>query len=117
GDLWRANLLQRSGHLCGVVDWDSWHPSGMPGADLLHLMGMEEAGRTRSALGKVWLRRPWRSDSFHRLTAGYWSHLAIAPSPGLYEAAGLAWWAAHVATALRRFPGLAGDAMWLGRNV
>jgi hypothetical protein len=117
GDLWRANLLQRSGRLTGVVDWDSWHPSGMPGADLLHLIGMEEAGRTRSPLGAVWLRRPWRSETFRRSTAGYWRELDIDPSPDVLDAAALAWWVAHVATALQRFPALAADDGWIGRNV
>src|SRR5262249_7434707 len=54
GDLWAGNVLTDGGVLSGVIDWDAWHPSGVAGTDLLHLVATEERRRARRGLGAHW---------------------------------------------------------------
>ena len=117
GDLWSGNLLVRSGRLTGVVDWDAWHPAGVPGADLLHLVATEETHRTRQALGTIWLRHPWEWPAFHRVAREYWSGLRVQPDRALLQAAAVAWWAGQIAHGLTVNPHLARDARWVHANV
>jgi len=117
GDLWSGNLLVRSGRLTGVVDWDAWHPAGVPGADLLHLVATEESHRARQDLGAVWIRHPWEWPAFHAVAGEYWSRLGIEPDAGLLQAAGVAWWAGQIAHAFTVNPHLARDARWVQANV
>jgi hypothetical protein len=117
GDLWAGNLLASKGRLSGVVDWDSWHPAGIPGADVLHLLAMDEGRRIRRGLGSVWLGRPWQSKAFLSATRDYWPSLGFRPDRSQLELVGVAWWACHVAGSLRRLPHLANDEAWLSENV
>ena len=39
GDLWLNNLFTVDGRLTAVFDWDTWHPSGLPGTRPPHLAG------------------------------------------------------------------------------
>jgi hypothetical protein len=117
GDLWAGNLLIRQGGLTGVVDWDAWHSSGVPGADLLYLTVTEEWLRSRKKLGEIWLRRPWRSQAFTEIAAPYWGRLSIEPAPELLNAVGLSAWASQVASNLARSPQLAFSPRWAHKNV
>jgi hypothetical protein len=117
GDLWAGNLLVERGVLCGLVDWDAWHPAAVPGTDLLHLLAMQEAVRSGRSLGEVWLGRPWESAAFRELTARYWRVLGVRPDRDVREAVGVAWWANQVAFSLVRLPALATDEQWIARNV
>jgi len=117
GDLWVGNLLARGERLTGVVDWDAWHPRGVPGADLLHLIGMDEAARSGRSLGQVWIDRPWAGQRYRSATTRYWNELGGLPSTDVLDAVGLAWWASHVANAAARLPELATDERWIRRNV
>ncbi|WP_448614594.1 hypothetical protein [Modestobacter sp. URMC 112] len=115
GDLWAGNLLARGDELTGVVDWDAWSPAGLPGVDLLHLLATEERIRTRSALGEVWLRRPWDASPFADLARRHWpSWGSDAPARATV---GTAWWLGQLASDLRRNPSLARDDRWVARNV
>lgn len=117
GDLWAGNLLcGGDGGLTGIIDWDSWHPRGVPGADLVQLLGTEHRIRRRLALGAAWLERPWREVRGAAWSA-YWRALELEPSPQALDLAGLAWWAAEVAGTLRRLPHRAADERWLAANV
>jgi len=112
GDLWTGNLLALRTTLTGVVDWDGWHPSAAPGADLLQLLTMDEALRSRRHVGELWLQRPWNSESFARISDEYWRRLNLHPDPPTLEAVGIAWWAGQVAHSLSRDPTLSGDRCW-----
>jgi hypothetical protein len=117
GDLWSGNLLTEGSTLTGVVDWDGWHAAAAPGTDLLHLLGMEGALRSRRQVGELWLERPWNSQAFERLSDEYWRSLSVRPDAQTLEAVGIGWWAGQVAHSLSRDPSLARDRRWTGANV
>jgi hypothetical protein len=117
GDLWAGNLLAGDGHLTGVVDWDNWHPAGVPGSDLLHLVAMARRSQTRLELGELWLERPWAAPDFRDATATYWSRLGLRLTDDLAWLVGVDWWAAHVTAGLRRGRRPASDPRWVARNV
>lgn len=117
GDLWTGNLLAEDGRLRGVVDWDNWHPAGVPGSDLLHVIAMARRAETRQELGELWLERPWAGRPFRHATAGYWSGLGLALTDELAWLVGANWWAAHVTAGLRRGRQPASDPDWVARNV
>ena len=117
GDLWSGNILIERGTVAGIVDWDNWHPSAVPGTDLLHALAMDEALRSGRELGSVWLGAPWRSPAYQRLTAAYWPALDIWPNAATLQAIGIAWWAGYVAHSLTRDPALVTDARWRARNI
>ncbi|MGH2572454.1 MAG: hypothetical protein ACRDGU_03060 [Actinomycetota bacterium] len=117
GDLWAGNLLAERGGMTAVIDWDAWHPAALPGTDLLHLVAMEEGRKTSRGMGRVWLARPWESESYSAAGAGYWNAIGVRPDPKLLEAVGIAWWAGQVAATLARLPFLAGDERWVEANV
>ena len=117
GDMWTGNLLVRGRHLAGIVDWDAWHPSALPGTDLLHLVAMDQGLRAGRGLGETWLRSPWTTDVFRAATADYWAATRIAPNERLLSAVGIAWWAGQVAASVRRLPLLAEDDRWAHSNV
>lgn len=117
GDLWVGNLLAMDGRLTGVVDWDTWHPSGMPAADLLHLVAVERHTATGLELGELWLERPWADETFRAATDPYWRAIGVEPTEELLWAVGVDWWAAHVAAGLRRGRRPADDRAWVARNV
>ena len=117
GDLWTGNLLARDRRLGGVVDWDNWHPAGVPGSDLLHVLAMRRRAATGQELGELLLERPWAGEEFRSATAGYWPMLGLALTDELAWLAGLGWWAAHVTASLRRGRRPADDPAWIARNV
>jgi hypothetical protein len=117
GDLWAGNLLAAGGTLTGVVDWDNWHPAGIPGSDLLHLVAMAQRSQTRRELGELWLERPWAAREFRDATATYWSRVGLQLTDDLAWLIGVNWWAAHVTAALRRGRRPASDPTWVARNV
>lgn len=117
GDLWSGNILVERRMLAGIVDWDNWHPSAVPGTDLLHALAMDEAHRSGRELGSVWHGAPWRSPAYQRLTADYWPALDIWPSAATLQAVGIAWWAGYVAHSIARDPTLVADARWTSLNV
>ena len=117
GDLWAGNLLTENGALSGVVDWDAWHPSGVPGADLLYAVVAEQWVQSRKRLGEIWLSLPWRSQAFSDIATPYWRHRNIEPTPAVLDAVGLSAWACQVATSLARSPQLASSPRWTHNNV
>lgn len=117
GDLWAGNLLARDGRLAGVVDWDTWHPAGVPGADLLQLLAMARRSRTREQVGDLWREGIWAEPVVRSTLAGYWSSLGIRPSDELAWLVGVSWWASNVTAGLRRGWQPAQDPRWVARNV
>jgi aminoglycoside phosphotransferase (APT) family kinase protein len=116
GDLWAGNLLVRRRHLTGIIDWDAWHPSALPGVDLLHLVATTQAVRSKRGVGDTWLRQPWQSEDYHSATSDYWKATRIVPNARFLSAVGIAWWAGHVAASVRRLPHLATDENWVASN-
>lgn len=118
GDLWAGNVLvDPSGTLSGLVDWDAAHPAAVPGADLLQLVATEFRRAARLSLGPAFLAKPWRLASFARATADYWPRLGIKPDEDALEAVGAAWWVTEVHGTLARLPHRASDASWVQTNV
>lgn len=117
GDMWAGNLLVDGARLSGVVDWDGWHPAGLPGTDLTYLMVADLWLRNRRKLGRIWTERPWRSAHFRSVTAEYWQGFGLEPGTDLLDAIGIASWAAQVSTNLTRSPQLADNARWVDNNV
>jgi aminoglycoside phosphotransferase (APT) family kinase protein len=117
GDLWSGNILIDRGRLAGIVDWDAWHPRGVPGTDLLHCLAIDTAHASGRELGSVWVDAPWRSSHFQRIATPYWAALDIWPNAATLQAVGIAWWAGYVAHSLACDPQLVGDARWTGANI
>lgn len=117
GDLWRGNILGDKGRLTGIVDWDAWHRSGVPGTDLLYAFVTELWVSSRRSLGQIWAELPWRSTSFLAVSNRYFGTLGMRPSIRTLDATGASAWAAQLAGNLRRLPELTGNAQWRERNV
>lgn len=119
GDLWLGNLLVADDRLTGVVDWDTWHPAGVPGADLLQLVAMQERRRTQEEPGDLLLRRIWEAPAYRRLADRYWALIGVRPTSAQLALVGLDWWATQVASTLQRpIRGrLAADPTWRYRNI
>jgi hypothetical protein len=117
GDLWSGNVLLDRGRLSGVVDWDAWHPLGVPGTDLLHVLATDIALRSGRELGSVWRDAPWRSSAFQRLAAEYWPAVDVWPDAATLQAVGIAWWAGSVAHSIACDPTRVGDRRWSKLNV
>jgi Phosphotransferase enzyme family len=117
GDLWSGNLLVERGSLVGVIDWAAWHPSGVPGTDLFHLLASERKRASGAELGRVWLERFWTADPVVALTSGYWRSLGVDPAPEVLDAVGACWWAVWVAQSVTRHPARASQPEWVAGNV
>lgn len=118
GDLWLNNLLVRDGRLSGLFDWDTWHPSGVAGTDLLNLLADEERRQSRRDVGPLLIADFWRSPKVIEGLAPYMRTRGL-PFP---DAAGLAaiavgWWASRVAAALDRGGRPTTDPVWVRQNV
>jgi hypothetical protein len=118
GDLWRGNLLVDRGRLTGVVDWDAWHPSAVPGTDLLHLVYSARAFATHRTFAELLADPDWNpSGALSEGSRAYWAAIGVEPSRRVREAVAVAWWAAQTHSRLDREPDDAADPAWLGRNV
>jgi hypothetical protein len=92
GDLFLGNVLVQDDRLSGVVDWEIWHPAGLPGVDLLHLFGLARRAVTRAEIGDLWRERFWQSDDFRTAARPYWKALGVEPDARALEAIALDWW-------------------------
>jgi hypothetical protein len=117
GDLWTGNLLAQDGRLTGVVDWDSWHPAAVPGADLLHLVAAERARTGHRTFAQELLERPWEAPAFQAGASGYWRALGVEAREPVLRAVGAAWWAGQAARHLARLPRRAHDEGWVATQV
>lgn len=117
GDLWAGNLLVVRGRLTGLVDWDAWHPAGIPGADLVQLLGTESRRRARQALGAAVSSRPWSGAELSQAVRAYLDAVDIRADDDVLELAGIAWWATEVHGTITRLPHRSADEAWLQTNV
>lgn len=116
GDYWFSNLLFQDEQVVGVVDWDRWQVSGVPGTDVLHLYASTKR-RTGRDLGDLFLDRVWADATFLKLSQPYWATLGIEPTEIEREAIAVAWWLSQMAAALRLGRKPAADPHWVRRNI
>ena len=118
GDLWRGNILVADGRLAGLIDWDTWHPAGLPGVDVLGLAMTEARARTGLQLGELFSRDHWRSDSVLELLGRALGLRGTrTPDAAGVAAIAVAWWAGHVGSSIHRGRRPAADAGWVAHNL
>ena len=117
GDLWAGNLLIQHRSLCGIVDWDTWHPSGVPAADLLHMIVTDLSMKTRRPRGTLWAARPWTAPMFKTVLLRNWPTSVPVPDERSFEAIAHAGWAAQVAANLTHSPELSRRQRWISGNI
>jgi hypothetical protein len=118
GDLWLNNIFTTDGRLTAVFDWDTWHPAGLPGTDLLNLLAADARTRTSRDIGQLLSGDYWRRPEVAEALAAYFS----ARGEPVPDAAGLAaiatgWWASRMAGALHRATRQIDDPAWRRRNL
>jgi hypothetical protein len=118
GDMWLNNLLVADGRLTGLIDWDTWHPGGVPGADLLSLVAAEVRTRFRQDVGELLVDGFWERGSMETVLHPYFRARGL-PDPDRAGRASIAvaWWAGRIAGALGRVARPADDPSWVARNV
>jgi hypothetical protein len=118
GDLWLNNLLVREGRLSGLFDWETWHPAGLPGTDLLNLLAADERSRSGRDVGALLLADYWRSEPVLEVLRGYFAARGL-PFPDAQGLAAIAvgWWASRVAGALERGGRPTADPQWVRTNL
>lgn len=116
GDMWRGNLLAES-RLTGVVDWDAATDSGVPGVDVLHVLGDSMGRRRGKSFGEIAAIEAWEAPSVRRHLDAYLRRRSIEPAARLRTAVGLSWWATVTSNSLGRNPGLVNSREWMDRNV
>jgi hypothetical protein len=118
GDLWLNNLLVEGGRLSGLIDWDTWHPGGLPGADLLGLVMAEERTRSRRDFGQLLIEDHWRSPDVLGILEPYFRERGIPfPDRAGLVAVAIAWWASRITGSLERSIAPGNDPAWVRRNV
>jgi hypothetical protein len=118
GDLWLNNVFTDDDRLTAVFDWDTWHPAGLPGTDILNLIAAEARTRERRDFGPLLASDYWREPEVVDALGAYYRARGW-PSP---DAAGLAaiatgWWASRIAGALNRATRQIDDPAWTQRNI
>jgi hypothetical protein len=117
GDMWVGNLLEQRDALTGVLDWDAWHPAGVPGTDLVQLFATDEMSHTKKSLGECWSTKPWLREPCRSFMGPYWKSAGAKPTTEVWDAVGTAWWAGQIANSLLRLPHLALRPSWVALNV
>ncbi|HET9085521.1 MAG TPA: aminoglycoside phosphotransferase family protein [Candidatus Limnocylindrales bacterium] len=118
GDLWLNNIFTMDGRLSAVFDWDTWHPAGLPGTDLLTLLAADARSRGHGDVGDLlssdFWRRPEVADAF-----GAYFRARGEPIPDAAGQAAIAtgWWASRMAGALHRGLRFIDDPAWVRRNM
>jgi aminoglycoside phosphotransferase (APT) family kinase protein len=118
GDLWLNNVFAEDDRLTAVFDWDTWHPAGLPGTDILNLIAAEVRTRERRDFGSLLTADYWRTPEVLDVLGAYFR----ARDWAMPDAAGLAaiatgWWSSRIAGALNRATRQIDDPAWTRRNV
>ena len=118
GDMWLNNVFITDGRLSGVFDWDTWHPAGLPGTDLLNLLAADARTRQRRDVGELLADDYWRSpevvDALHAYMRA--RDLPIPDAAGV-AAIAVGWWASRIAGSLHRAHRSIDDPAWVRRNI
>jgi aminoglycoside phosphotransferase (APT) family kinase protein len=118
GDVWLNNLFVADGRLVGLIDWDTWHPSGLAGADVLSLIAQDERARRRGELGDLLVDGFWDRPTTQAVLASYFAARGAAgPDRAGRAAIAIGWWATAISSAIDRAFRPATDPGWVARNV
>jgi hypothetical protein len=118
GDLWLQNLLVADGRLAGLIDWEMWHPGGIPGLDLLSLLASEKRTVAGEDTGELLVGGYWQRPPVVAALARYFAKRgAPAPGPDRQAAIAVAWWVSRIAFADGRMDQPARDPAWAARNI
>ena len=118
GDLWLNNMLVVDGRLSGLFDWDTWHPAGIPGADLLNLLAADERTRSQRDIGPLLVSDFWASPIVVDALRPYFEGRGRSlPDRAGLAAIGTAWWASRIAASLDRGSRPTEHEAWVERNL
>ncbi len=118
GDMWLNNVFVTDGRLSGVFDWDTWHPAGLPGTDLLNLLAADVRTRERRDIGELFAADYWRSPAVVGALHAYARERESAvPDAAELAAIAVGWWSSRVAGALHRAHRSIDDPAWVRRNI
>jgi aminoglycoside phosphotransferase (APT) family kinase protein len=118
GDMWLNNLFVTDGRLSGVFDWDTWHPAGCPGTDLLNLLAAETRTQQRRDIGPLLVDDYWRSTEVVESLRPYFEQRRLPyPDAAGLAAIGVGWWASRMYASLHRARREIDDAAWTRRNL
>jgi Ser/Thr protein kinase RdoA (MazF antagonist) len=118
GDMWLNNVFITDDRLSGVFDWDTWHPAGLPGTDVLNLLAANVRTQQGRDIGPLFVDDYWRSPEVRDALRAYFDARGM-PFP---DAAGLAaiavgWWASRMAGSLHRARRDVDDPAWTRANI
>ena len=118
GDLWLNNVFTEDERLTAVFDWDTWHPAGLPGTDILNLVAAEARTRERRDFGPLLISEYWREPEVIDALGAYFRARGW-PMPDAAGVAAIAtgWWASRIAGALNRATRQVDDPAWIQRNI
>ncbi|HET8786393.1 MAG TPA: phosphotransferase, partial [Candidatus Limnocylindrales bacterium] len=118
GDLWLNNLFTTDGRLSAVFDWDTWHPAGLPGTDLLNLLAAGARTRGHGDIGELLSSDYWRRPEVAAAFEAYFRARGEPVPDHVGQAAiATAWWASRIAGALHRALRFIDDPAWVRRNI
>ncbi len=118
GDMWLNNIFVEDGQLSGVFDWDTWHPAGLPGTDLLNFLAAEVRTEQRRDVGELLVDDIWRSSDVIDALRVYFGLRALPfPDQAGIAAIAVGWWSSRVAGSLYRGGRPTEDPGWVERNL
>jgi hypothetical protein len=118
GDMWLNNLFVTDGRLSGVFDWDTWHPRGLPGTDLLNLLAAETRTQQRRDIGPLLIDDYWRSAEVVDALRPYFEQRGLPfPDAAGLAAIGVGWWSSRMYASLHRAHRQIDDPAWARRNL
>jgi len=118
GDLWLNNIFTMDGRLSAVFDWDTWHPAGLPGTDLLTLLAAHARTQGDGDFGHLLAGDYWRRAEVTTAFDAYFRARGEPPPDAAGQAAiATGWWASRMAGALHRGLRFIDDPAWVRRNL
>jgi hypothetical protein len=118
GDLWLNNVFTDGDRFTAVFDWDTWHPAGLPGTDILNLLAAEARTRKRRDIGELLTTDYWRdAEVTDALRAYFRAREQRFPDAASLAAIATGWWASRIAGALHRALRQIDDPAWTRRNI
>jgi hypothetical protein len=118
GDMWLNNVFMTNGRLSGVFDWDTWHPAGLPGTDVLNLLAAEARTQQGRDIGPLFVDDYWRSPEVLDALGRYFGARGLPfPDTAGLAAIAVGWWASRIAGSLHRARRDVDDPTWTRTNV
>jgi hypothetical protein len=120
GDFWAGNLLiDASGSLTGVIDWEHAASAQLPLLDLLHLELHAERPVTPGRWGTAVAERllPWARAGGSELARSYCERIGLKPTASLFVHLALAYWLNRLAFELGTYSDRRLRRRWMRNNV